>query len=93
LPGYRVRVAPGDKSLGNTGAAEISLGQQTIMDGAEQAQISDYRGPATRPRLLVVDLKKRARRTPATAVAHVAAAQAIARCDVALDGVRDVLAV
>jgi len=54
LPGYRVRVAPGDKSLGNTGGAEISLGQQTIMDGAEQAQISDYRGPATRPRLLVV---------------------------------------
>jgi hypothetical protein len=63
------------------------------MDGAEQAQILRYRGSATRPRLLVVDLKKRARRTAATAVAHVAAAQAIAHCDLALDGVRDVLAV
>ena len=75
------------------GSAEVSLRQQVIMEGAEQAQILRYRGPATRPRLLVVDLKKRARRTAATALAHEGAAQAIARCDLALNGVRDVLAV
>jgi hypothetical protein len=53
--------APRGKSLGNMGGAEISLRQQTIVDGAEQAKILRYRGPAARPRLLVVDLKKRAR--------------------------------
>ena len=75
------------------GGAEISLRQQAIMHGTEQAQILQYRGSATRPRLVVVDLKKRPRRTAATAFAHVGAAEAIARCDLALDGVRDVLAV
>jgi hypothetical protein len=81
------------KSLGNMGSAEVSLRQQTIMDGAEQAQICRYRGSATRPWLLVVNLQKRARRTATTTVAHVGAAQAIALYDLALDGVRDVLAV
>jgi hypothetical protein len=88
-----IACAPSGKSLGNMGRAEISLGQQTIVKCAEQAQILRYRGSAARPRLLVVDLKKRARRATTTGVTHIAAAQAIARCDLALDSVRDVLAV
>jgi hypothetical protein len=56
------------KSLGNMRSAEVALRQHSIMDGAEQSQILRHRGSATRPRLLVVDLKKRARRA-ATATA------------------------
>ncbi|HEY1533395.1 MAG TPA: hypothetical protein VGF76_05240 [Polyangiaceae bacterium] len=74
------------------GGAEISLSQQTIVDGAKRSQILGVRGSATSPRLLVVKLKKRARGTAASVVAHVSAVQAIAGCDLALDGVRDVLA-
>jgi hypothetical protein len=83
---------PHGKSLGNVGSAEISFRQQTVMDDAEQSQIFRYRGPATRPRRLVVDLKKRARRTTASALAQIGAPQAVGRCDLALNGVRDVLA-
>ena len=72
--------------------SEVAFGEQPIVRRAQQPQIVDRFASATRPRSLMMDLKKRLRRASATIGPLIAALQAVSLDDLTQHRTRDVTA-
>jgi hypothetical protein len=78
-------------SLSNVQCAEVSFGEQGIVNGTEHSQVLEARIAAACVGVLVVDLKERTRSAPASAVTHIRATEPVAICHFALNSMGDVL--
>jgi hypothetical protein len=71
-------------------SAEIPLGEQPVVRGAQDAEIVDRFATAARPRIVVVDLNELARRAALPVAAHERAPQTVSRDDLPHRVVRNV---